>query len=245
MKVPLMLLFVLFWVTQAQSADILAVTEELDIYQLRNKSGKPDGYSVEVVRRLGELVNDKIDIQIMPWARTYQTALDTPNVMIFSIARNPQRESLFNWVGKLATQKAFFWAKTEKLQQDIYRLDELKDFHIATTLNTNSDQLLASKDFKQLYRVSTYDAAFTLLLKDRVDLIVNTEIGVKSRAEKHGLEMQDFIPVFELSESATDLYLAFNSKTPKELVEKYEHALQQLKNSGELEEIKRRWNIAN
>ena len=222
---------------------MVAVTEELDIYQFKKPDGTLTGYSVDVVSRLAELSSDKLTIRVMPWARAYQTAQQHANTMIFSIARTPKREHLFKWVTRLATRKFYFWARIGDFSQDIYDLDELRKFTIATTIESSPEQFLMGQQFKQLYRVSSYDLAFDLLFNKRVDLIVNTDTAMRLRVEKQNLEMADFYRVLELDATPVDLYLAFNNKTQDSIIERYQTAMLILESSGELSDIKSRWNI--
>jgi polar amino acid transport system substrate-binding protein len=47
-------------------------------------------------------------MEVYPWVRAYKMAQTTPNVMLFSILLNPQRENLFKWVGALHPFQVFF-----------------------------------------------------------------------------------------------------------------------------------------
>ena len=42
-------------------------------------------------------------IRFVPWARAYDTVRETPDTMLFSMARTEEREPLFAWVGPIQT----------------------------------------------------------------------------------------------------------------------------------------------
>ncbi len=54
---------------------------------------------------------DPAQVQVMPWTRAYQSALSTPGAAIFSMARTPERDGLFSWVGPLCTVRLGLVAK--------------------------------------------------------------------------------------------------------------------------------------
>ncbi len=47
------------------------------------------------------------------WARAYEIALHEKNVLIYSIKRTSERESLFKWVGVIVPIDFYFYALAE------------------------------------------------------------------------------------------------------------------------------------
>ena len=55
--------------------------------------------AVDVVEAIAEELGlPEPDIKIQLWAKTYETALKEPNIIIFSITRTPLREDKFYWL---------------------------------------------------------------------------------------------------------------------------------------------------
>ena len=70
------------------------------------ENGTLQGISVDLM----ELAFERLDIpvnrssfQVLPWSEGYTRALNTPNTMLFSTARLPERESQFLWAGPLVS----------------------------------------------------------------------------------------------------------------------------------------------
>lgn len=91
----------------ANEKPLKIVTEYLKPYQIKNEDGSLGGYGTDIVQALLTLTNKKADIAVLPWARAYRMALNEPNVLIFSIARTPHRENLFQWIGTIKSHQIY------------------------------------------------------------------------------------------------------------------------------------------
>lgn len=66
------------------------------------RNGTLTGYSVDLLKALWKKMGcPEQPIQVLPWARGYHNALEMPNHMLFTMARTPEREKLFHWVGPI------------------------------------------------------------------------------------------------------------------------------------------------
>lgn len=88
--------------TSVFSLEISLVTEEYPpYYYLENN--KVIGISAEITGAVSKEARIPYTITLYPWARAYAMALHNRNVLIFSLARSPDREDLFKWVGVIAS----------------------------------------------------------------------------------------------------------------------------------------------
>jgi polar amino acid transport system substrate-binding protein len=164
------------------------VTEDGPPYNMY-QNGKITGISTDKLTEAFRRIGQPLHIQVMPWARAYQTALNTPDYCVFSTARTSEREDLFKWVGPLAVMDWVIFAladnptkitRLEDLRNEYiggYRQDVISNwlleqgYHVdlATTDSTNP-QKLARKRFK--YWASSKLGATTLIasqgLTDRI-----------------------------------------------------------------------------
>ena len=90
----------LFAVSAAGPALELA-TEE-DAPHNMEKNGKVVGIATEKLEMAFQRVGASQRIELMPWARAYQSALNLPGHCAFSAARTSEREALFKWIGPVA-----------------------------------------------------------------------------------------------------------------------------------------------
>jgi polar amino acid transport system substrate-binding protein len=79
------------------------VTESFPPYSYINQQGDIDGAVSRVVLALLNRLDVSVAVEMMPWARSYLIASTKPNVLIYSLVRNPQRESNFIWLSPVTT----------------------------------------------------------------------------------------------------------------------------------------------
>ncbi|WP_462379775.1 substrate-binding periplasmic protein [Pseudomonas sp. Marseille-QA0892] len=133
-------------VAQAQAHSIQIVTEELPPYNM-TVDGKLTGMSTEVVKAVLADVGIDATFQAMPWARAYDTALHGENVMIYSIARTPERESQFKWVGMVAPMRWYLYSAASR-PLALQTLDQAMPYQIATVKQDVGEQYLTERGFQ-------------------------------------------------------------------------------------------------
>ncbi len=95
------------------NTEIRCVTEEFPPFNYTNEK-KLIGISVDILHELFKVVEFEYKIEMLPWARAYDIALNEGNVMIFTVGRNANRENLFHWIGKVATVNSVLFSSAKK-----------------------------------------------------------------------------------------------------------------------------------
>lgn len=113
------------------NTEIRCVTEEFPPFNYTNEK-KLIGISVDISHELFKVVEFEYKIEILPWARAYDIALNEGYVMIFTIGRNANRENLFHWIGKVATVNSVLFSSAEK-NIEIHSIEDLQQYTIAAT----------------------------------------------------------------------------------------------------------------
>ncbi|WP_448549752.1 substrate-binding periplasmic protein [Thalassotalea fusca] len=242
----LLLIFSLLFCA-ASTADhrtVKVVTEYLEPYQIKADDGSLDGYCVEVVRALFDITHDHADIRALPWARAYEIAKSEPNIMIFSMARTPTREQLFQWVGSLKNERLYFWGLKDRFEGPVESYQALQRYRVAASRYSNVAEFLEHEEFSNIHHLIKEDQNMLMLYRGRVDLVVATQLTLETRAKKLGLNFAKLIKLKEVPELNNDLSIAFNLQSSPELVQRYQSAYRKLVASGKLEEIKQKWQMA-
>lgn len=227
---------VALWMMQAvaSAADlppIRVVTSEFPPYNF-TYNGALIGVSVDVVRALLEDAGIKeVAIENMPWARAYQLAKAEPNVLIFSITRTAERESLFKWVGTIAPVDYSFFAR-KKSGLRIETLESARPLRVATTNGDAVDQLVKRLQFPHVQSVggqSAYEQNVRKVLAGRADVW-----GVATLPAIHFLmssdlrkEIERVGPIHELDSEG--MYVAFGNETNDAVVARFRQALERVK----------------
>ena len=219
------------------------VTELLEPYQIQLADGTLGGFSTDVVNALFKQANSQAKIKVMPWARAFEVARSTPNVMIYSIAHTQSRDKQFKWVGSLKEERLFFWGLKSQFPLPIENTNTLKSYKVAASRLSNVANYLHDKNFQHIYELIKEDQNMLMLYRNRVDLIVATELTLRNRAEKLDLDFNKIIKIQEVKELNNDLSIAFNNKTNSEVVAHFQQAFKTLKHKGVIENIKKKWHI--
>ena len=225
----------LLWLPQTGAADsavnhIEVVTEQWPPYNYALPDGKVGGLSTDIVRQTLTEAGLSHTINIYPWARSFETARNQPNVLIYSIFRSREREHLFKWICPL----------TEPVKLYVYRLkdrkalkvDTIQDARRYTTGVTRGDyphHYLLSVDFKEdkhLQLAPSDKANVKKLLNRRVDLVIEAELTMRTVLKElnQSYDKVEIISQIKSDEEAPNC-MAFGRQTSDALVKRVSDAL--------------------
>jgi polar amino acid transport system substrate-binding protein len=229
---------------RADAPTLKALTEEFPPYNF-TQNGKITGFSTEVVQALLREVKIQAEFQSLPWARAYEMAQNADNVLIFSVARTPQREKLFKWVGTIAPTRYFLYSLSAR-QLKIDHLEQAKSYQIATVNEAVGEQYLVSRGFvkgQNLQPSNKYEISYDKLKRGRVDLWIAPELVASYLARQAGDDPATTLTrSFRISDLGNDgYYLAVGMHTPDALVERLRKGLETLKSNGIYDALKNKW----
>lgn len=213
----------LVWVGSCYAAPIQVVTEVFEPFQIQHRDGSISGSATKMVRKAFDKANLAYRIDINEWTVSYNLALKTPNVCIYSIARIPEREKLFYWVGYISSIEAFLYSVAEK-QIELAGIQDALKYNVAALQDDYSFLYLVNSGFevnKNLFPVSSREKLISMLIRrsETVDLVMLTDsllaqqfpaVNARSQIHKHT----------ELGPLTLDFYLACNLNTERNVVEK-------------------------
>jgi polar amino acid transport system substrate-binding protein len=226
------------------SDPVKILTEEFPPYNFSDR-GKLTGFSTEVVEALLKEIKISGNFQSLPWARAYETARDTENVLIYSIGRTKEREKLFKWVGVVApTSYYLFSLSGRKVKLD--HLDDAKKYQIGTVNEDVGEQFLVSKGFvkgQNLQSSVKYEFNYEKLKAGRVDLWIMPELVAYFLARQAGDDpAKVLLPAYSIAELGSDgYYIAFGAKTSDAVVARFRKGLEAIKKNGTYDALKKKW----
>lgn len=231
--------------SMAGAGAITVVTEELPPYNM-TVDGKLTGMGTEVVEAVIQEAGVEAHIQSMPWARAYDIALNSERVLIYSIARTPQREALFKWVGVIAPTRWYLFSLPGK-QFDLTSLDDARQFQIATVKEDVGEQYLIDRGFaigRNLQSSNRYEHNYEKLKAGRVDLWISNELNAHYLVRHaSGNSAETAVAQLNLDDlgGANGLCMAFSHNTPDEVVERFRQALERVRADGRYDSIAAKW----
>ncbi|WP_157738641.1 ABC transporter substrate-binding protein [Labrenzia sp. VG12] len=229
---------------QAFASDLLIVTEELPPYNYE-EDGVARGMSTEVVQAVLAETGLEADIVFYPWARSYLMAQTRKNTLIYSMARIPEREDLFEWVGIVCpiTTSFFKLASNDKIQ--INSLDDARAYLIGVTLKNVNHIYLEGKGFTKFELESQDLINMRKLAHGRIDLVPFDEASFYYQVRRDGMDPELFEPVYRLDDLSKFLYMAFSKNSDPDLVEKFKLALTTIQENGVYDGIVARYQLMN
>jgi len=224
---------------RSDASNLQIITEELAPYNFMSKEGEITGQSTEVVREILTRLGQEVEIQLMPWNKGYVLALSKPDVILYSTFRTAERENLFNWVGPIASDEMFFYAR--KGSDIIIRsLENTKTVGAIGVVKDDARHQLLTKNHitnLKLYRsdVDCYKA----LASGEVELVLGINHTMAKMAALAGVDPSEFKAVYVLRK--TPMYIAFNKNIPVNIVKQWQDALNEMKRDGTFDTINERW----
>lgn len=217
--------------TDAPAQSIHGVTEASSFTYLQ--AGKVAGPASEVVeaslQRAG-LADYRLDLY--PWARAYDMALQEPNVLIYLIARTPAREASFKWAGEFMRIDYHLYKLRERKDVVVTRLQDAKNYSIGVMRDDVRQQYLQSQGFTRLVVSAQNSDNFKKLLNRQVELVPLPEQDAALLCEEAHIDISSLEKIHTLDALSMGLYMAYSRATPDAIVERTRAAFDKLKADG-------------
>lgn len=229
MKKQLILLLFLLYAIGAEKPSIVVVTEDFKPFNYVDSTGQVTGPTTKLIQQILDSCGyEGQEIMVYPWARAYNMALDQKNVLIYSMVRTLQRDTLFSWIGEVG--KITMGAMKLRSRTDIVvdKTDDLRNYRIATFIDSPFDSYFKAQGIPVSHRVGNYKSTINLLVEGRVDMVPASIEGYLSTAEKAGYPRELFDVAVRIPELEKGLWVAFSKKTDDSLVVQFREAYENL-----------------
>ncbi len=231
MKKYLLTMLLFFFSVTSYSQELVIVTEDFPPYNYM-QDGKISGISTEVVQAVLKQAKLESVTKSFPWARAYMLAMHKKNHLIYSIARIPERENLFHWVGAISPYQTSFFKLKEREEIKVSNLNDAKKYSIGCSIADVNTIYLEEKGFTNLEQMPDDSQNLTKLIHGRVDMIVYEENSFVYKIKELGLEPSMFERVYRLEELTDELYMALSKTSDLTLFNKLRAGLKAIKDNG-------------
>ncbi|HIM95264.1 MAG TPA: transporter substrate-binding domain-containing protein, partial [Gammaproteobacteria bacterium] len=191
MKFLRVYILILFFSWPALCEPTLTVVTELSPPNQTLINNQVSGESTELVKAIFAKANINPNIELYPWARAYNMALKRPNIFIYSMAKTPEREKHFHWIGEVATYQMGFVKLSSRTDINITSNEQAKDYKIAVQRNDLAAQRLTDRGYTVVY-TSDINKSYQLLMSGKVDLIIDDKNYIAAMAEQLALDERRF-----------------------------------------------------
>jgi len=198
------------------------------------------GSSVDIVNEIQKKLGGYASsISMTSWVDGYATIQELPNSALFTTARTPEREKLFQWVGPIASMTPrFYTLKAANIIADT--LEKAKALKVSTPTQWYTYDYLKNSGFANI--VTTYypTDSFKQLLKGESDAIYIDAESIDWLC-KETATPRDTIAQLSVETPTRQGYIAFSLNTPQKTVNDWQKALDAIKADGTFDRILLGW----
>lgn len=219
-------------------ADLRLLSEEFPPINFTEK-GVPRGLGVEIVQEIQRREGSTTAIEFMPWARAFREVKAPGETALFGMARTPEREKQFKWVGPIVT----FYSSIYAPAKGGMRLHSMDDAKRASAVLVVRDWFTAEElktlGFQNLVSVTDPVTAIKMLLAKRAPFFATERLSMPDILAKAGVPPSSLEIVY--SYASSEGYIAFSLDTPDAVVKAWSERLREMKRDGSFVAIYKRW----
>lgn len=197
------------------------------------------GSSIDIVNEIQSRNGHKDAINISGWVVGFAAAQYMPNYALFTTARTPERENLFQWVGPIASFKSNLYTKAGS-DISFTTLEQAKAYKIATPYGWYTHDFLNDNGFTNILTTSyTAEGAFKQLESGEADVVLLEDQDIELYCDMYGIPRENIIN--QLKAVDYEGYIAFSPSTAKSIIDQWQNNLDAMKNDGKFDEIWNKW----
>ncbi|MES2019092.1 MAG: transporter substrate-binding domain-containing protein [Pseudomonadota bacterium] len=167
----------------ATAADIIAYADDAPPYHYL-ENGEATGLATELLLAGCRQAKLTCQVKIRPWARAYATVANTPDTILISIARRPDRESDFHWLSPIMTETV--WAFGRLDSPKVYAVADLKNKRTGVIHGGSAEKFLRDAGIPDtaMDKASSIELNLLKLGARRVDFVIDTEARLAEEKAK-------------------------------------------------------------
>ncbi|WP_053148655.1 ABC transporter substrate-binding protein [Pseudomonas sp. P97.38] len=227
---------------RAADTSLVLLTENFPPYNMA-KNGKNfaqdeniQGIAVDIVREVFKRADITYSLTLrFPWERIYKLALENPGYGVFVMARLPEREKLFKWVGPIGPDDWIMLAKADS-PIALDSLEQARKYRIGAYKGDAIAETLGKQGLNPIVVLRDQDNA-RKLVNGQIDLWATGDPAGRYLARQEGVT--DLKTVLRFN--SAELYLALNKDVPDEVVARLQAALDELRKEGAVDAIMARY----
>ncbi|MBB1300254.1 transporter substrate-binding domain-containing protein [Pseudoalteromonas sp. SR44-8] len=195
-----------------------------------NKGGKLVGISTELVEAALQKANIKYKLLVYPFKRALYTVQETPNTLLFTVARIPELENMYKWIGPLHTREVYLYKLNSRSDIQINKIADIKQYKTSVLMGGSVEQFLKRNHFQEnidYYVTVNSEQILKALFKKRTDLIPGDPLDLAYQMKTLGYDQSAIEKAYLLSNEG-GYYMIANKKTSDEMITKIQKSLDEV-----------------
>lgn len=229
------ILIIILFIALATTATAQKLTIFVDNWPPYNfkKDGKIVGISTELIEMALKDAGIQYEFSIYPFKRALYTVQRTPDTMLYTVARIPQREEMFAWIGPLHPRKVYLYKLKHRTDIHISTVEDIKKYHTGVLSGGSVEQLFISNGFPE----GSYDLVnksvqlLKMLVAERIDLIPGDPLDLAYQMKGLGYDYSMIEIAFFLADEG-GYYMIANKDTSDKILKTIQKSLEKVLATG-------------
>jgi len=225
-----------------RASDLAAYTEQLPPLNYQD-GAQISGFATDLLRMAAHDADLSLSIELQPWARAYRTVLDTPDSVIFSITRTPEREPLFLWVGPISPRQIKLYRLSTRPDISVQAEADLMHYTHGAMFESAAAKKLAGLGLQPgrgLDLGATDEITLKKLFLGRTDTVAMLDWAMAWQLKQQRLKPQQVRPVW-LLDGSSQYWFALNRHTQPHKIKRLQAALNQISTDGRLQALRQKY----
>lgn len=230
--IGLMIILLLGFAATAKAQKITIFVDNWPPYNFK-KNGRVVGISTELIQAALQKANIQYKLALYPFKRALITVQKIPNTMLFTVARIPQREDNFLWIGPIHSRKVYLYKLKNRADIQIKNVEDIKKYHTGVLSGGSVEHFFITHGFqnKDYSLIFNSPQLLKMLFKNRVDLIPGDPLDLAYQMKNLGYKYSELEIVYLLSEEG-GYYMVANKDTSDEIITKIQKSLEEIMDTG-------------
>ncbi len=207
------------------------------------KNGTPAGFYVDILNLMIQDMKDvEISISFFPAPRMFRVLSENPDTFSLGVARNDKREFLYKWVGPIYPRIFALFRLRDRSDIQVTKLEDIRLYRIGVGRGyaAMNDLLEAGVPCENIEEVTIDAQNIRKLFARRIDFVVGNDVMVAYLLKQEGYQWNDVEQTLVLNDEY-QFYYAFNKNMDDRIIQKFQDALDRLKQDGRYAAIVRKY----
>lgn len=178
-----------------ERAPLTVLSSPLPVFSEQMADGSLSGYSISLVKGILAHAHIEGDYRGVPFARMVATLENDSNTLATGIARTPERENAFYWITPItANPIALYVKKSSPLaSKDPVTINDLSS--VSVVRRDYREGILNQQHVVNVMSVNNWTQAVEAVLKERVEGVFYSQMGVALTCQQAQLDCSDLVQV--------------------------------------------------
>ncbi|WP_415716820.1 substrate-binding periplasmic protein [Maridesulfovibrio sp.] len=233
----LIVFLLLYSAVAVQAKELTILTDNWPPYNFK-KDNRIVGISTELIEAALQKSKVKYKIKLYPFKRALITVKNTPNTMLFTVARIPQREEYFAWIGPIYPREVNLYRLKNRTDIKIESVADIRRYRTGVLSGGSVELFFIEHSFhaEDYSLVIKSDQLLKMLFKKRVDLIPGDPNDLAYQMKELGYKYSEIEIAYPLSTEGA-YYMVANKKTSHKLIKRIQECLDEIIETGSRDKI--------